>query len=907
MAFSTNYSRSVVEAEFQANSFEAGNQFAPHITGLTNGNSVVAYNNSGAAGGQILVDFYDADHNLIGNYRIPHDGATEAAGQPQVIQLTNGTVLVAWKDEGDNDAGIKARLYDINGQQYPDELTFYTGTDFTDLKLTALDNGEVVMTFTQGGNVMQGRFAGTGILDGGFFQVNSALPGNQGLGAVAGLSTGGYVVTYTDTAPSDQVLHARIYNADGTTKVNDFVIDSFGDNTASKVVGLEGGNWAVVYTDSGWGSDDAGNLAITLKVFDGNGDSVTGFIRVNAPSSQYESEPDVTMLENGFIAVTWRKNFDIIDNDVLARVFMPDGTPVTDEFTLNVSGGSDTDPSIAGLLAGKFMTVWQDNTADSSSGRISSTVTEIVRTTTAGLASDTVFTGDELVDNIFGHLGNDVYDGQGGDDQINGNGGDDTLIGDGGNDRLDGGEGNDTLDGGSGDDRYFVDATGDMIIETAGNGTDLVAARDSFALAADDDIETLSTANYKGTLAIDLAGNALSQEIYGNNGVNLLKDGGGAADTLQGLDGNDTYLVYAAGTVVLEEAGKGSADKVAAAVDFVLGAGVEVEILSTTSNAGKAAIDLTGNALAQTITGNAGDNILHDGGAGAADTMKGLGGNDTYRVYNSGDLIAEAAGQGTADKVAAAVDYKLGAGVEVEIMTTNGSAGKAAIDLTGNALKQEITGNAGDNILHDGGAGSADTMKGLGGNDTYRIFNSGDLIVEAASQGSADKVVTAVDYKLGAGVHVEIVQTNGSAGKASIDLTGNEIAQTITGNAGVNRIDGKGGIDTLQGGGGADTFVFSSALGAGNVDTIVDFNVAADTIELENAIFTVLNAPGTLAAAAFRANTTGLAADASDRIVYETDTGELYYDADGNGAGASVLFAKLDTGLSLTNADFSIA
>ena len=65
-------------------------------------------------------------------------------------------------------------------------------------------------------------------------------------------------------------------------------------------------------------------------------------------------------------------------------------------------------------------------------------------------------------------------------------------------------------------------------------------------------------------------------------------------------------------------------------------------------------------------------------------------------------------------------------------------------------------------------------------------------------------------------------------------------------------------------------------------------------------------ATGALAAAAFRANTTGLAGDASDRIIYETDTGRLLYDADGTGAAAGVQFATLATGLALTNNDFLV-
>lgn len=91
-----------------------------------------------------------------------------------------------------------------------------------------------------------------------------------------------------------------------------------------------------------------------------------------------------------------------------------------------------------------------------------------------------------------------------------------------------------------------------------------------------------------------------------------------------------------------------------------------------------------------------------------------------------------------------------------------------------------------------------------------------------------------------------------------------------------------------------------------NVDTIIDFSVADDTISLENSVFTTIGAVGTLAAAAFVSNTTGLAQDASDRIIYESDTGNLFFDSNGSAAGGSVLIAVLDPGLLLTNLDFTV-
>ncbi len=110
----------------------------------------------------------------------------------------------------------------------------------------------------------------------------------------------------------------------------------------------------------------------------------------------------------------------------------------------------------------------------------------------------------------------------------------------------------------------------------------------------------------------------------------------------------------------------------------------------------------------------------------------------------------------------------------------------------------------------------------------------------------------------------------------------------------------------LTGGLGADTFAFGSSLQASIVDTITDFNVAADTIRLDNAVFSAIVGTGTLSLAQFAANASGTAQDASDRIIYETDTGKLFYDSNGSAAGGAIQFAKLGAGLALTNADFTV-
>jgi Ca2+-binding RTX toxin-like protein len=151
---------------------------------------------------------------------------------------------------------------------------------------------------------------------------------------------------------------------------------------------------------------------------------------------------------------------------------------------------------------------------------------------------------------------------------------------------------------------------------------------------------------------------------------------------------------------------------------------------------------------------------------------------------------------------------------------------------------------------------------------------------------------------------VETLSTNPNAGTTAIYLTGNALANTLLGNAGANILDGKSGADTLAGGAGADGFAFTTALGGGNVDRIVDFQGGVDKLRLDDAIFGGIGTPGAFDAAAF---VTGSAAqDGNDRIIYNAATGQLFYDGDGTGSGAAVLFATLDGHPALAAGDFIV-
>ncbi|MDX2275216.1 MAG: calcium-binding protein [Hyphomonadaceae bacterium] len=151
---------------------------------------------------------------------------------------------------------------------------------------------------------------------------------------------------------------------------------------------------------------------------------------------------------------------------------------------------------------------------------------------------------------------------------------------------------------------------------------------------------------------------------------------------------------------------------------------------------------------------------------------------------------------------------------------------------------------------------------------------------------------------------------NGNAGNDSLNgengddaLNGGKGLDTLNGGANADTLNGGLGRDTLTGGAGADKFVLNVA-GAANRDTITDFVHGTDKVQLDNSVFTALGADGVLAPGRFWIAAD--AHDANDRIVYNSSTGALFYDADGNGVGAKVQIATLDTGLGLTSNDFVV-
>jgi Ca2+-binding RTX toxin-like protein len=419
-----------------------------------------------------------------------------------------------------------------------------------------------------------------------------------------------------------------------------------------------------------------------------------------------------------------------------------------------------------------------------------------------------------------GNAANNIVTGNAGENSLSGGLGDDTLIGGGGKDNLTGGRGNDV---------FVVDGQDDVVSELAGviEGRDRVESTGTFLLS--DNVEDLTLL---GTAAINGAGNLLNNLIIGNGANNSISgaegddslEGGAGADTLNGGTGNDlmkggtgddVYDIDGVGDQV-EEASNGGTDTIRSGVSFVLGTNFEhLELIGGT------ALNGTGNSLANKITGNSLSNVL-DGGKGK-DTLIGGEGNDTYVIDIASDIVIELANAGN-DTIRSAVTLSLAKFTEIENLEL---IGVGNLNATGNAGNNKLTGNDGKNVI-DGGLGS-DTLIGGKGNDTYMVNSELDQVIEDAG-GGFDQIKATANVQLVASQEIELVTL---LGKGDLSAVGNNANTKFIGTTGKNTLDGGDGNDTIDGGAGDDSLLGGkggdSLIGGAGNDTL-DGGEGTDTL-----------------------------------------------------------------------------
>lgn len=513
-------------------------------------------------------------------------------------------------------------------------------------------------------------------------------------------------------------------------------------------------------------------------------------------------------------------------------------------------------------------------------------LTYSIQTGVTGSADNDLIVGTNTADSMVGGAGDDLMFGSyGGDTLIGGTGadyihggneyswsdlGNDSLVGGSGADTIVGGYGSDTIDGGSENDLLsYREHDGGVYANLSDTGysstwTGYVAPGTVYK--GETQIDKLNSVEFfigsksDDTFVLGRAGSSTYViPSWGNDCIQGGSSGSAAWAIVSYSDGEGPYggvIVNLGETSLTVQLPNQNAWTVQQHQAHDGGGGWDYFVLDNR------ALGIEGSQVADYIRGRDGssDFII---GLGGDDTIDGGTGLDTVS-YNSSFVKSPSVGV-VVNLSSAAITVNV-AGVSVKVDAGHARDSWANFDtlysienVAGSRFNDYILGSAADNASLDGGNGH-DTIDGGSGND--QLFGG----------------------------------------------SGND---QLLGGVGNDQLDGGSGNDVLTGGAGLDYFVFSTAPNASsNLDRIQDFNAAEDTILLENGIMSGLTTTGYLSSAAFYAAAGATQAlDTSDRIIYNTTTGDLYYDADGSGtASAAVKFAvltKVGTA-AVTNLDFLV-
>jgi Ca2+-binding RTX toxin-like protein len=505
--------------------------------------------------------------------------------------------------------------------------------------------------------------------------------------------------------------------------------------------------------------------------------------------------------------------------------------------------------------------------------------------------------GSNTADTIDGSIMNDNIFGKGGEDIIRGRAGNDYMVGDVANDIMRGGDGS------------------DLIVASGGNDI----------LIGDDDISL----NPAATVGDD--------ELYGGEGDDILM-GLRGFNMINGDAGNDTVdyrflidnssdgvplpvrvTIDLSAVVDFQNPGASAYTTYISVIDPGISIPVARDIIINVENVEGSNFGdrITGDTKANRLNGwDGADNIY---GGGAADIVD--GGNGADNLWGGVGADQHIGGDGLDF---ARYDDANHGNLTIRLDAPNINTGVAAGDtyngiegLVGGAGNDTAVGNSSGNYVY--GLGGNDLIYGQGGAD---YLNGGEGSNQLWGGAASDRHIggSGIDYaryddanwgnltiRLDGAANVGAVAVGdtytgieGLVGGLGNDIiVGNGSNNYLFGGGGADYIDARAGNDYMNGAAGADRFVFATALGATNIDRIADFAHAIDEIVLSQAIFAGIGA--TLDASEFQI---GTADSATDRIIYNNGTGQLFYDSNGNGAGGMTQFAAVIAGTVLNTGDF---
>ncbi|MEN9361964.1 MAG: hypothetical protein RL095_3499 [Verrucomicrobiota bacterium] len=304
------------------------------------------------------------------NSFIPEDQA-----RAKSIPLADGGFLVTWVSWHQDTAGygIYAQRYSAQGQAVGNE--FQVSSDYPSdqdySSVCALANGGWAIAWASFGQDGSGWGVFARVYDGQSqsseeFQVNSTSSGNQSQPSLSALQDG-FVISWIQEGENPGV-YAQGFNTDGSTRGNEFQVNSQPSSMVTQSVSTQLDNGDIVMIWSSYGQDGS-EWGIFGQRFTPDLSSVGPEFQINTFTEDCQFYPAIYALGDGGFLVAWTsQQQDGTNSGVYAQRYNAEGHRVGEEFQVCANPvGDQWLPSIAKLSDGGFLISWTSDLRDGDS------------------------------------------------------------------------------------------------------------------------------------------------------------------------------------------------------------------------------------------------------------------------------------------------------------------------------------------------------------------------------------------------------------------------------------------------------------------------------------------------------------------------------------------------------------
>jgi hypothetical protein len=285
-----------------------------------------------------------------------------------------GNFVVVWSSYSQDGSsnGIFGRRFDPNCNPIVEEfqINAITSGNQTEPSVAMNDDGDFVVVW-QGPGLTEGdeedifaqRFDANGLPVGDEFMVNIYTSYEQLYPSVAMNNDGAFVIVWeAENVPEegDRAICGQLYDSTGEKLADEFIVNEEPSDCRTPDVAMDPNGGCVIV----WMHKDGGN-SIMARMFNADGSARTDAFEINTISFSSNSQAAIAMNAAGDFVVTWDGDPSRAgDDDIHARLFDPNGTPLGEQFVVNtILDNAQQNPQVAMNNAGEFVIVW-DNRID---------------------------------------------------------------------------------------------------------------------------------------------------------------------------------------------------------------------------------------------------------------------------------------------------------------------------------------------------------------------------------------------------------------------------------------------------------------------------------------------------------------------------------------------------------------